>query len=638
MFHSAGRAGAPTSRRGPGGRNQGELRGVGQEVTDVRAALLQVLEHRDAGRLAEAAELCARVVAAAPRHEGARLLLGVLALQSGRWQDAEAPLRETIALAPHLPAAHQNLGLALRRQGRTREALASYDRALELSPGAPEILNSRGVALLDLGRLDEALASFDSALAREPSLAPAHGNRGLALMGLQRPAEALASFEAAIAVAPSDAAFLQGKGDALSGLGRLDQALAAYDAAIAASPEHVEAVANRATTLNKLGRLHDALAGWEAAIALRPENPGFAFERANILSRIGRLNEAVDGFTQVVQARPDVREAIYHRGLARLALGAFREGWADYEARWEAPEFLRTSANAIPPELRARFSPTLDVAALAGRRVLAVAEQGVGDVIMFASMLPDLAAVAGAVTFCCERRFQRLMRHAFPNVVVRDREAWTPDPEDYGHVVPIGSLGRLFRNDLAAFPGAPYLSASPDLAARWAQRLEPRDGVLRVGLSWRGGLKRTGRDERSLPLAALRPVLDLPGCTFVSLQYGDAASEIEAWNAGGGPVIRHVPPDEIDDFEDLAALVQSLDLVVSVQTAVVHLAGAVGAPCLVMTPAQAGWRYPAAAARPPWYETVKVFRQTSPGDWARVIDRVADEVRAAARSHWRDSD
>lgn len=474
--------------------------------------------------------------------------------------------------------------LDLHGRGRPGEAAALYEQVIAAAPDHSGAHNLLGLIALTEGRLERALELFDRAVALKPGFGRAHFNRGNALMRLGRPGEALAAF----------------------------------DAAIEAEPEHAEAHNNRASALVALGRTDEALASLERSVALRPGDPTLHLGRAETLLNLGRHAAALEGFERALALNPDLADARWNRGLTLLALGRFAEGWAEYEQRWHVPA---AADPTVPAELRARFAPELTADDLAGRHVLVVGEQGVGDVIMFASVLPDLMRVAGKVGLVCEPRLHRLFGASFPGLELRTPTS-APDAE---RVVAIGSLGRLFRNRPEDFPGTPYLSATPAAQARWAERLGPAKG-LRVGIAWRGGVVRTRSDARSMPLAALRPLLDLPGCEFVSLQHGDVDAEI---GAEGTPV-RAFAAEDLRDFDDLAGLVQGLDLVVSVQTAVVHLAGALGAPALAMVPRQPEWRYASGGERMAWYGSVRLVRQGEDGDWGPVVAGIADEVRRRA--------
>ena len=271
---------------------------------------------------------------------------------------------------------------------------------------------------------------------------------------------------------------------------------------------------------------------------------------------------------------------------------------------------------------------------LGGQRILLVAEQGIGDMVMFASLFPDLLAAGAAVTCVCDGRLVGLFSASFPSIRFLDPTAGLRR-SDIDKVVDFGELARLFRSRREDFPAQPYLAPGAQVRSRWTQRLGPRPPGLRIGLSWRGGAKDVAR--RSVTFGQLAPVLDLPDCEFVSLQYGEVEAEVAAANARLAQPIRVFPKAEIDDFEQLAGLIMALDVVVSVQNSVVHLAGAIGRDCLTMLPYNPEWRYMAQGSAMPWYRSVELHRQAAPGAWQPVVAAVAETLasrlhRASARA------
>jgi hypothetical protein len=247
---------------------------------------------------------------------------------------------------------------------------------------------------------------------------------------------------------------------------------------------------------------------------------------------------------------------------------------------------------------------------------------------MFASMIPDLVADAGEVVLECDRRLAGLFERSFPGVSVIDRGSVSPEHlEGFDHVVPAGSLGRLYRNSLAEFPArSSYLKPDDAIVAKWKSRLATLGPGLKIGISWKGGSERTRRQARSIPLELWRPILELDGVRFVSLQYGDVKAEIDRANETLSCPIAQFAPEEIDDFDALAGLIGALDLVISVQTAVVHLSGSIGQPCWVMVPQVAEWRYGAEGDRMPWYSSVELYRQQNRGDWEETIAQLVERL------------
>ncbi|WP_374469065.1 hypothetical protein [Phenylobacterium sp.] len=393
--------------------------------------------------------------------------------------------------------------------------------------------------------------------------------------------------------------------------------------------EAAELLIARGAALSREQRYEEALAVYRAAAV----DPGIRYDALALMgtacAQLGRHEEAIALIDQAVALRPALARAPYQRAFSRLALCDFAGGWEDYERRLEIQEFL-AGAGVLTPGIAARLTPRPTREAVRGRRVLLVGEQGVGDVVMFASCLPDLLAEAAAVTLVCEHKLVALLAGSFPGLTVMGSPGAQVSGSAYDVILAMGSLGRLYRNAPADFPGGAYLCAAPEATARWAGRLGPRTGALRVGLSWRGGTAKTNALGRSLDLAQLAPVLATPGCEFVSLQYGQVAPELAA-AAGALPApIRAFAPAEIDDFAELAGLVANLDVVVSVQTAIVHLTGALGRTGFILAPHVTEWRYTARQETIPWYPSIRLFRQPEPGDWGTVIDRAAEALRRAA--------
>jgi tetratricopeptide (TPR) repeat protein len=546
--------------------------------------------------------------------------------QQGRLPEALEIYDQVIAAAPRFANAFANRGVALRRLGRLDEALESYDRALALDPASADAHANRGNVLQDLGRFEEALASQEAACRLRPGDATFENNLGNALQSLGRPEDALAHFDAALAAKPDYATAYFNRGITLATLSRTDEALASYEQAISLRPDYAEAHGNRGKVLVSLRRFDEGLASLRTAVALRPGDPGALNKLGVAMMAAGQVEAGLATFEAALACDAASAEAHTNRSLCLLTLGRYAEAWDDYERRWDLSAFAERSSGGASPELMARLELGLSREDLAGRRVLVLDEQGVGDVIMFSSMLPDLTEVAAEVALLCDPRLRKLLAAGFPGVTVLTAGVAAQVASQYERVLPIGSLGRLFRNRRADFPGTPYLRAPDTVIQAWRDRLGPSSARLRVGLSWRGGTPNTGQGERSIALADLQPLFDLPDCEFVSLQYGDVGEEVAAINEGLARPIRLFPPEQIDDFEELAGLIGALDVVVTVQTALAHVAGAVGARTLVMAR-----RHGATFVALPWYGSVTLIRQDDGRAWAPVIAEVAARLETFTR-------
>jgi tetratricopeptide (TPR) repeat protein len=492
----------------------------------------------------------------------------------------EQTLREyerALALEPRSPDLLYNRGNALLRLARYPEALASYEAALALRPGDHEALNNRGNALRALERHAEALASYDQALALVPRYAKAHGNRGHALLALGRHAEALASYRAAFAGA-ADAPWLLGVANALQALEQPREALAAYERALALQPRLADAHGGRGNALQALNRHEEALAAYAAALAIDPGNA----------------------------------ETHWNEGLARLALGDYRAGWEKYEWRWRAAS-LRMPARRLGRPL------WLGEPELAGKTLLLHAEQGYGDAIQAIRYAPLVAARGARVLVACPAPLRGLFA-AVEGVAAAFAEDDPPEPFDFH--VPLMSLPLAFGTTVESIPAeVPYVRVAPERAEAWRGRLAGLPG-RKVGLAWAGNPRFAGARSKACPAERLAPLAGTPGCSFVSLQTGAAAFDVRAF---GGAVLAD-PALELATFEDTAALIGALDLVISIDTAVAHLAGALGRPVWILLPFAADWRWMRGRADSPWYPTARLFRQPRPGDWEEVVARVRREL------------
>ena len=508
---------------------------------------------------------------------------------------AEQLYRQILRARPQHAGALHLLGSIHLQRGELTEALATCDAALAITPGNASVHQTRGDALHDLKQYPEAIAAYDRCLALDPGSFIAWSNRGSALLHGCRFEEAVSSCERALALQSADAGRAASRwlanpylnrGAALHELGRFEAALESYDRAIAADPALAAAHANRGCTLDCLGRPQEALASCERAIALAP----------------------------------DYAAAHVNRAITLLRLGRFAEGWAEYEWRW------RNTGSALCRDRRHGSVPAwLGREPLAGKTVLLHAEQGYGDTVQFcryASLVRDRGArVILEAHSALKRVLGRL--DGVSQVVTRD----DPTP-DVDFQCPLMSLPLAFATTLASIPsGQRYLTGEPDLVERWRRRLGERRG-FRVGLVWSGGFRPnepewwSANGRRNIGLQSLA-VLDHPRIEYISLQKGEPAPAAprEGWAAR---LVDHT--GDLIDFADTAALIENLDLVVSVDTAAAHLAAALGKPTWILSRFDGCWRWLLNRPDSPWYPSVRLFRQQAPGTWDNVLRQVRDEL------------
>ena len=490
--------------------------------------------------------------------------------------------RAAVAFRPLDAAAHHNLGRVLLRAGRLADAAASFGVAAALDHGSAAARADLGLAFARLGRTAEAVVAFREALWRAPGDADAHANLGTALAALGQRNAAVAAFTEAIRLRPDHADAYSNLGVTLAAMDRTDEAAAACAAAIRFRPDHANAHANLGLALIALGRFEEAIAAFARAIAIEPRHPNANLNLALVLLLLGRFERGW--------------EAYEHRGLASRNGGAQR-------------------ASALP---QWRGEP------LDGRTVLLHAEQGLGDTIQFARYAPLVARRgAGRVLLLVQAPLRRLLA-GLPGVdgLLMPGEALPP----FDLHCPLLSLPGVFRTALDTVPAEiPYLRPEPGAAARWRERLTPLHG-LRVGLVWSGNPGHTDDRNRSVPFEALSPLWRVPGVSWVGLQVGQRAGDPRR---AGDSAVHDLSP-ALGDFAETAAAIAALDLVVTVDTAVAHLAGALGQPVWLLLPRVPDWRWLLGREDSPWYPTARLFRQERPGDWAGVIGRVTAELEAFA--------
>ena len=517
-----------------------------------------------------------------PSARDSRVLADLLARaihlhQGGQWAQAEPYYLRLLQAAPgHFDALHL-LGVARHQQGRSAEALELIERALLQRPRSPWALSNRGVVLSRIGRQADALACFDRVLEIDPDDPEVLNNRGNVLRELKRPIEALAS----------------------------------YDGALALKADYADAVCNRATALQDLGRHEEALAGYARTLALSEDHLDALYNRGAALLALNRHAEAIASYQRVLALWPDHADAHWNEALARLAIGDFAAGWKGFEWRWRTSDAKATRDWPCPL--------WLGETALESKSILLYAEQGIGDTLQFVRYAPLVAARGAAVRLVVHRELKTLVaRMAGLEVFGEDDLLPVCDLR-----CPLLSLPLAFGTRLDSVPAEiPYLAASQERIARWRGRLG--GARRRIGLVWAGNPRHANDARRTIPFAALSPILAVPDVGFVSLQKEVPQSDREALR-GDERIIDLAP--ELGDFADTAAVLMQLDLVICVDTAVAHLAGALGKPVWILLPYASDWRWLVGREDSPWYPTARLFRQSAAGDWANVIARVAGELR-----------
>jgi tetratricopeptide (TPR) repeat protein len=503
-----------------------------------------------------------------------------------------------------------------RGEGRLAEAETVCRRVLEAQPNASEAVHMLGLIAHQNGKLAEAIKHVQRATELAPRVALFHANLGEMLRLAGRPRLAAEAARRALAVEPNMPAALSNLGVALYELKDYEAAADAQRQAIAAKPDYAEAHSNLGNALHALKRFDEAIPAYRRAIELKPN---FADGWANLgttLHHGGEYEEGIYALRRAIALAPGHANAHSGLGILLLMRGDFGEGWEEYERR------LRSTERKGP-----RFPENpWQGESLAGKHIYVQAEQGFGDSIQFARYIPPLAARAGKVTLRVHQQLVTLMRSSFPNVTVLGDRG---DVEPYECDAVLLSLPRVFKTRLETIPAnVPYLRVPAEFAQRWKQRLDKMTGV-KIGVVWAGNPEHANDHRRSIDLQSLAPLFDVGATSFASLQVGSSAADLKTLPRGKYAIDDLAPA--FGDFVESASAVSALDLVITVDTSVAHLAGALGRPVWLLLPWVTDWRWMLNREDNPWYPTMRLFRQSRGEDWIDVIARVATELQAVAQ-------
>ncbi len=533
----------------------------------------------------------------------------------GRCNEAVRDFDRAMELGADSVEIHTLRGLALAGVQRRDAALESYGRALALTPDYPFALINRAILYRESRRLEDALRDYDRALAVQPDSFEAHCGRATVLLDLHRFAEALGDGERAAALRPERPEGYLRQALALAGLDRYEPALACYERTLAMAPGMAEAHAGKAAALQYLGRHTQAAAAADRAIELAPQLAAAYFNRGAALRDLARIEDAIQSFERARTIQPDDATTNCNLGGLLLLLGRFDRGWNLYEWRSRLPE---------APKIHSFTQPVWDgTQDIRGKTLFTYVDQGLGDTIQFARFA-KLAQMRGArVVMSVQSTLCRLLSTLSPPIEILGH---TEAPPAFDHHCPLASLPGAFKTTLDTIPAdVPYLRAEPERVAVWRDRLTGQG--LKIGVSWQGSTIKTGVG-RSFPLHALRRVAALPGVRLISLQQGTGLEQLHTLPAGmkvetlgedfdAGP----------DAFVDTAAVMECLDLVITCDTSIAHVAGALGRPTWVVLKRVPDWRWMLDGKDNPWYPTVEVFRQSVDGRWDDVFEGIVRQLR-----------
>ena len=524
------------------------------------------MSNHQAGNYAVAEQLYRQIIQVDQRHANAHHLLGVVAYQTGRAEQAVQLITRALGLQPSTDLYHFNLGAALAALGRLDEAIMHYEQALRLDPNFPEVHNNFGNALYRQGKLHEAMMHLHEALRQRPDYPEAINNLGIVL----------------------------------DRQGRTQDAMLCYQQALRLKPDYAEPHNNLGSVLERQGRLDEALACFQQALRLRPDYAEAISNLGIVAYRRNNLAEAIKHYETALQLDPGLAVARWNRSLLYLLHGDFVRGWVEYEWRWTQPSFGR----------RTFTQPRWDGSRLDGRTIFIYAEQGLGDTLQFIRFAPLLQNLGGKVVFECQPSLLRLL--AGVDGIDHLLAIGTAAPP-FDVQAPLVSLPGIFRTNLESVPNnVPYVKAEPELVERWRRKLQSIGG-RRIGIVWQGNPANTYDGPRSMPLTCFAKLAEIEGVQLISLQHGPGTDQLRAM-AGAFPVFDLTAElgDGCESLANIGAILTNIDLVISCDTAIAHLAGAMGRPAWTLLPLVPDWRWQLGREDTPWYPGMRLFRQPAP--------------------------
>jgi tetratricopeptide (TPR) repeat protein len=622
-------------------------------VATVAEAFQTALRHHQTGKLDLAERLYQQIIVADPDHGDSHHLLGVLAFQKGRYDQAVHCITKALSSNPTAVVYHCNMGLAQQALERFDEAVASFEEAIRLSSGFPEAYNNLGALLFQQGKTEEALAHFKHALSLKPDYAEAHNNLGNALQqqgaledglahlqealrlnpnypeaenniaaGLLRkgnPKEAVVHCQNAIRLRPGYAKAHNNFGLALVELGKSSDAIIQYRETLRFDPTHAETYNNLSIALLQEDNVDEAVVCLQEALRIKPSFPEAHLSIATALLRHGSLEQALSHCGEAVALKWNFADARWFRSVLWLLQGNYEQGWQEFEWRWQLP------GNSP----RVFSQPLWDGSDLDGRRILLHAERGFGDTLQFIRYAPLVQERGGKVIVECQPALLRLLQGVKGIDCLVGHGNTLPE---FDLQAPLLSLPGIFRTVLQTVPSrVPYVVADSQLIEQWRQELAKSINarLFKVGIAWQGNPTFYGDRLRSIPLTHLAALANVPGVQLISLQKGPGIEQLRYAGAKVVDLGKRLDEDS-GAFMDTGAVMKNLDLVISSDTAVAHLAGALGVSVWVALTVAPDWRWLLERADSPWYPTMRLFRQRQEGDWSELFQRMAQDLAKRA--------
>jgi tetratricopeptide (TPR) repeat protein len=561
-----------------------------------------------------------KVILFQPENAKARYNLGVTLKTQGKLDDALKVYKSLIEIQPNHPLAHNNMGNIFKTKGMQKEAINAYRKAISLNPDFAEACNNLGAILRDLGKPDEAIKALNQAISLKPNYAGAYLNLGTVFRDQKLFDKSIKAINRAISLKPDYAEAYLNKGQTFYKKQRFNDAIRCFNKAISLKHNYPEAYTQKGLALGYLQQFDDASKALKKAILLDPQNPKVHNNLGMLLNNLGKPDEAIKALNQAISLKPDYAEAYLNKSMALLKNQEFKEGFELFEWRFETDAFFVKDRQSSKPLWNGQKNKT----------VFVWAEQGVGDEIMYSSLIPELNKICAKLIVQCDKRLISLYKRSFHNDINFCDRSSIVDETLYDFHVPVGSLPRIFRNSLRSFENTNngYLLHNKGQTQRLRKKLLNEKKKTLIGVSWKTFSPLNDAPSRNVNLNEIAEALKSPDTQLICLQYGDVIEEINELKEKFHIDIIKVPEiDNYNDIDGLASLIMACDKVVSTTNATVHLAGALGADIHVLLPFSSRWIWGLNGSPPSWYKNVFPYRQTKNLEWELTIRSLIDNLK-----------
>jgi tetratricopeptide (TPR) repeat protein len=586
---------------------------------NLEAKMHEALSLCKQGDLHQAKQIYLEIIKKFPNNIDALTNLGTIELHIGDIISGIGLLQKSIDFFPHQPNALLNIGNAFLALAEYEKALNSYKKVCLINSLFVDAHYNKGKAFFLLGRNVEALEAYNKAINLDPHLTEAHNNKGTVLNQLGRFEEALVSYNSALRINSNYVEAYYNKGVVLNELGRFEEALVSYDSALRINSNYAEVHNNKGTVLNQLGRFEDALASYDSALRINSDYAEAYYNKGVVLNELGRFEDALASYDSALRINSDYAEAHFNRACLKLEVLDFENSWDDYIWRFKVKSLGIEELRSKKPKWNGSKTTS---------RLFVWSEQGIGDQILYASMLHDLQKYANRITVAVNKKLVVLFKRSFPEINFIEDHIFFSE-ENYDEQIAIGDLAGYFRSNLNAFNfNRTQHLLSDECRSQEIQKNLQKDARLTCGISWKSANEKLG-NHKSIEFRLFSELLNNKNIQFVNLQYGETGEELTWLKKSTSVNLESINDiDLYDDIDGVAAIINACDFIVTISNSVAHLAGALGKETLLLVPYSRGkfWYWSDVDGRSLWYPNIQIFKQSVSSEWSGPIAQVRDWI------------